>query len=240
MWERVQEVLHEATERLRVVLAADLPGIVAMLIVVVTAIVMAFVIRALLRAALARVGFDRRAREWGMTSGRDVAPGHEPSWIVARGAYWVVIATGLALALEVLGATTMSAFGLSLLVFLPKLVVGGIILLAGIGIARFLERSALINAVNQQIRQARLIALAVKWLVLVLSAAMALEHVGIGGDLPTIAFAIVVGGIVLAVALAVGLGARDAVSRALDRDGRPEARPREPSAPEDDTKVQHL
>ena len=236
MWERVQEVLHEAIERLRVVLAADLPGIVAMLIVVVTAIVTAFVIRGLLRAALARVGFDRRARV-----GHDHRPRRRARSralvVVARGAYWVVIVTGLALALEVLGATTMSAFGLSLLVFLPKLVVAAIILLVGFGLARFLERSALISAVNQQIRQARLIALAVKWLVLVLSAAMALEHVGIGGPLPTIAFTIVVGGIVLAVALAVGLGARDAVSRALDADGAPE--PQEPRAPEDD-EIQHL
>lgn len=239
MWERVREVLDEAFERLRIVLAADLPGIVAMLIVVVSAVVAAFVIRGILRTALARIGFDRRAREWGMTSGRDLAPGHEPSVMVARGAYWVVIATGLALALEVLGASTVSAFGLSLLVFLPKLVVGAIILLVGIGIARFLERSALISAVNQQIRQARLIALAVKWLVLVLAAAMALEHVGVGGLLPTIAFTIVVGGIVLAVALAVGLGARDAVSRALDREARAEPRPGEPRASEE-SKVQHL
>lgn len=238
MWERVQEVLDEAFARLSAVLAADLPGIVAMLFVVVSAIIAANVIHALLRVALARVGFDRRAREWGMTTGRDVEPGHEPSRIVARSAYWLVIAAGLALALEVLGASTVSAFGLSLLVFLPKLVVAAIILLVGFGLARFLERSALISAVNQQIRQARLIALAVKWLVLVLSAAMALEHVGIGGPLPTIAFSIVVGGIVLAVALAVGLGARDAVSRALDREARPEAR--EPRAPGDDTKVQHL
>ncbi len=238
MWERVQEVLQEAIERLRVVLAADLPGIVAMFIVIVTAIVVAFLIRTLLRAALARVGFDRRAREWGMTTRRDVEPGHEPSVVVAKGAFWIVIVTGLALALEVLGATTVSAFGLSILVLLPHLVVAAIILLVGFGLARFLERSTLISAVNQQIRQARLIALAVKWLVLVLSAAMALEHVGIGGPLPTIAFSIVVGGIVFAVALAVGLGARDAVSRALDREARSE--PREPRAPGDDTKVQHL
>ena len=240
MWERVREVLDEAFGRVREVLAADLPGIVAALIVLVSAIVAAFVIRAILRAALARIGFDRRAREWGMTTGRDVEPGHEPSVMVARGAFWIVVATGLALALEVLGATTVSAFGLSLLVFLPHLVVAVIILLVGFGLARYLERSALINAVNQQIRQARLIALGVKWLVLVVSTAMALEHVGIGGALPTIAFSIVVGGIVLALALAVGLGARDAVSRALEREGRPESRPGEPRPPGDETKVQHL
>jgi hypothetical protein len=238
MWDRVQEVLGEAFARLRAVLAADLPGIVAMLLVVVSAVVLAFLIRAILRVSLARVGFDRRAREWGVTSGRDLGPHHEPSSLVARGAFWFVVAAGLALALEVLGASTVSAFGLSLLVFLPRLVVGVLILLVGIGAARFLERGALINAVNLQIQQARLIALAVKWLVLVLAAAMALQHVGVGGQLPTIAFAIVVGGIALAVALAVGLGARDAVARTFERDGR-EERPAGREEAEGD-RVQHL
>jgi hypothetical protein len=217
MLDRVGELFDEAFARLAAVLAADLPGIVAMLVVVLGAIVVGFLVRAVLRFSLARVGFDRRAREWGMTAGRAIEPHHEPSWLVARGAFWVVVATGVALALAVLGASTTSLLGLSLLGFLPRLVVGALVLLAGIGAARFLERAVLIGAVNQGIRQARLVAWGVKWVVLVLGAAMALQHVGIGGYLPTIAFTIVVGGIVLAVALAVGLGARAAVARALDR-----------------------
>jgi hypothetical protein len=46
---------------------------------------------------------------------------------------------------------------------------------------------------------------------------MALEHVGIGGLLVTISFAILLGGIVLALALAVGLGSRDVVTRQLEK-----------------------
>jgi hypothetical protein len=238
MWERVTEVLDEAFARLRDVLAADLPGLVAMMIVLAVAIVSAFVIRGILRVALARVGFDRRAREWGMTTGRDAGDGHEPSWLVARGAFWFVVAGGLALALDVLGASTVSAVGLSLLAFLPRLVVGTIILLVGIGVARFLERTALIGAVNLKLQHARLLALGAKWVVYVLAAAMALEHVGIGGHLPTIAFAIVVGGVVLTAALAVGLGARDVVARSLERraHGEGDAPPDEPER----DRIQHL
>jgi hypothetical protein len=157
-----------------------------------------------------------------MTTGRGLEPRHEPSWLVARGAFWVVVATGVALALAVLGASATSLLGLSLLGFLPRLVVGSLVLLAGIGAGRFLERAVLIGAVNQGIRRARLVAWGVKWIVYVLAAAMALQHVGIGGALPTIAFTIVVGGLVLAGALAFGLGARGAVSRALDRGAEPE------------------
>lgn len=240
MWTQVGEVLSEAFARLGAVLVADLPALVAMFLVLAGALLLAMVVRALLRRILARVGFDRRAREWGMTSGRSLAPHHEPSLLVARGAFWFVVVAGIAVALDVLGASTTTALGLTILNFLPRLVVSILILLVGIGAARFLERSVLIGAVNRQIQQARHLALAVKWLVLVLAAAMALEHVGVGGGLVTLAFGIVLGGVMLALALAVGLGAREAVARALER-----RLPQEPAPPaegevQEKQRIQHL
>lgn len=217
MWDRVQTVLMEALARLGAAMAKDLPGFVAMLLVLLTAVVVAFAVRMVLRRGLTRLGFDRRAREWGLTNGHDVAPQHEPSWLFARGAFWFVLLTGVALALDVLGASTTTAVGHSLLAFLPRLVTGVLVLLVGVGAARFLERSVLIGAVNLGIRYARHLSLAVKWFVLVLAATMALEHVEVGGGLPSLAFGLMLGGCVLAAALAVGLGARDAVARALER-----------------------
>jgi hypothetical protein len=92
---------------------------------------------------------------------------------------------------------------------LAILVVGGIV-------ARFLARAVLIGAVNMRFQYARLVSLTVKWLVLIVAAAMALDHIGIRRTVLVLAFGILFGGFVLAVALAVGLGARDVVSRALD------------------------
>ena len=106
------------------------------------------------------------------------------------------------------------------------------ILIVGAVAARFLARSALIGAVNMQIRSARLLSLAVKWLVLLVAVAMALDHLGIGRTVLLLAFAILFGGIVFAAALAVGLGARDAVSRTLEQQLR------EP--PSADDKVSHV
>jgi hypothetical protein len=52
----------------------------------------------------------------------------------------------------------------------------------------------------------------------VLAVAMALEHLGIGGRIVFLAFGILFGGIVLALALAVGLGSKDLVTRSLSRE----------------------
>jgi hypothetical protein len=57
----------------------------------------------------------------------------------------------------------------------------------------------------------------VKWLVLVLTLAMVLDQLGIGGSVLRLAFGILFGGIVLAMALAVGLGSKDVVSRTWER-----------------------
>jgi hypothetical protein len=240
MWSQVTEVLAEAFARLGRVLVADLPALVAMLIVLAGALLLAALIRGLLRRILARVGFDRWARAWGVTAAQGLAPRQEPSRLVARGAYWFVVLAGLALALDVLGASVTAALGQRILAYLPRLLVGILILLAGLAAARFLERSVLIGAVNRQLQQARPLALGVRWLVLVVAAAMALEHLGVGGGLVTLTFGIVLGGVMLAAALAVGLGARDAVARALER-RIPQEPPGAAGTEASDTrKIQHL
>jgi hypothetical protein len=90
------------------------------------------------------------------------------------------------------------------------------ILFLGSLLARFMARGLLVGAVNMQIQSARLISQVMKWLLLIVAYAMALDHLGVGGDIVKIAFAILFSGVVFALALAFGLGARDVVSRALE------------------------
>jgi hypothetical protein len=73
----------------------------------------------------------------------------------------------------------------------------------------------------------------VKWLVLVLTAAMVLDHLNIGGRIVEIAFGILFGGIVLTLSLSIGLGSRDIVIRTLEQE-----EPRIPA--ETTTRVTHF
>lgn len=65
---------------------------------------------------------------------------------------------------------------------------------------------------------ARLLSVGIKWMVMVLTMAMALDHLQIATGIVRLAFGILFGGIVFALALAVGLGARQMVSRSLERE----------------------
>jgi hypothetical protein len=236
MWRQVEETLVQAFERAWGALLSVLPGFLAMLLVLGMALAAAAATRWGLRRTLARIGFDERARAWGFLPAQEGGPRTSPSDLVARGAYWLLLLLGVGLALDVYGATTTSKLGLAIVAFLPRLVLAGVVFGIGLLASRYLERSVLISAVNMQIRQARLLSVGVRWVVLVLAVAVALEHVGVAGLLVTIAFSIVLGGIVLALALAVGLGSREAVSRALEK--RLQERGRTP-VPED-RPIQHL
>jgi hypothetical protein len=81
----------------------------------------------------------------------------------------------------------------------------------------------LISLVNMNIEQARLLSLGVKWLVLILFAAMALDHLGVGGTIVELAFGILFGGIVLTLALTVALRSKDladwSMARQTDKTG---------------------
>jgi hypothetical protein len=216
MWEQTRTNFLDAMQRLTRTAADLLPGLVVMAVVLLLAALLAFLAHAVVRRVCLRLDLDRRLREWGMAL--PAAAGHvEPSRRLARLAGWIVIALGFLFGLSVLEASTASTLALRLLDYVPHALVAVVILVAGIAGSRALERSVLIGAVNMGLQSARLLGLGARWLLVILASAMALEHLGIGGAILTAAFAILFGGIVLALALAVGLGAKDQVARSLER-----------------------
>lgn len=230
MVEQLDQALRLASARIVESIADFLPGALVFLILLVGALVVALVLRYTVRRALNGLDFDRRAGVLGISLA-DWTPSHSASTLVASVAYWTVLALGLLLGLTALDAALPSQFALSVLEYVPHLVAALAILVVGSIVARFLARAILIGAVNVGVQYARLLSLTVKWLVLIVAAAMALDHIGIGRTVLLLAFGILFGGVVLAIALAVGLGARDVVSRALDR------RLREPTR---DDKLDHV
>ena len=137
--------------------------------------------------------------------------------VIGEKVYGRILLLGLLTSLSALSPPLATQLTMGLLSVLQHIFLSLVVLLAGIVIARFLARGVLITAVNMQIQSARLLSLGVKWLVLVFSGAMALEHLSIGGGIVRLAFGILFGGIVLAMALAVGLGSKEMVSRSWEK-----------------------
>jgi len=95
--------------------------------------------------------------------------------------------------------------------------IAGALLVLGVLVADFVQRSVLIAAVNAGLHSARLLAAVVHTFLVVLFAAMALEHLGVGRQVILVSFTILFGGVVLALSLAFGLAGRELAGQALER-----------------------
>ena len=224
MWEQAQQALNKSVARVITGVANLLPGMVALIVALLVAVVVAWILAALVRRSLRGVDFDRRVLRWEMPGLSEVSPGKSPTLLAARVVFWTIILIGLLIGVAAFDATLTSALVARAFAYLPNVLAAGLLLIIGNLLARFLGRSVLIGAVNMNLQYAHLLSVGVKWLVLILAATMALDHLGIGGGIVNLAFGIMFGGIVLALALAVGLGSKDLVSRSLERQAarRPE------------------
>ena len=214
--QHMSDALHQSLYRVLALLIAILPGILAFFVALAIFTLLGMGISALLRRGLTWIKADERFARTRMAV--DWTPSSSPTEIVARGSFWACVLLGLIVGVSAFDASyaTSTPLPISLLPYLTHAVGAILLLMAGTLIARFLARSVLIGAVNAQLQYARFLSLGVKWLVLVLTAAMVLDHLEIGGAIVAEAFGILFGGIVLTLALAVGLGSRDLVSRSLE------------------------
>ena len=111
---------------------------------------------------------------------------------------------------------TGTALPISLLPYLTHAMGAALLLVAGILIARFLARSVLISAVNAQLQYARVLSLGVKWLVLVLTAAMVLDICRWAEISSSWRSEFCSAESFSPLLLPIGLGSRDLVSRSLE------------------------
>ncbi|HUA83839.1 MAG TPA: hypothetical protein VMB85_08260 [Bryobacteraceae bacterium] len=218
MWEQVQQALDQSMIRMLNELASLVPGLMALVIAVLFSTLLAGVLYFVLRRSLTSLRFDDRLGRWGLQSMAEWAPANSPTILVARVAFWAVVLIGFLIGVAAFDSTLTSELVLQLFTYLPNVAAAIVVLIVGNVVARFVARSVLIGAVNMNLQYARLVSLGVKWMILVLAVAMALEHLAIGGSIVYIAFGIMFGGIVLTLALAIGLGSKELVSRSLERE----------------------
>ncbi|MEG9432398.1 hypothetical protein [Terriglobus sp. ADX1] len=217
MFSQVEDALMDSFSRVLTKLAVFLPGVLALLLAVVLLALVGAALAWGIRSLLTRLRFDERVGERNSAGVSDWAPSHSPSLLISRVVFWMCVALGFAIGVSAYDAAGTSDLAPFIFPYLAHSIGALIILIAGTILARYLSRSVLISAVNARLNYARALSLGVKWLVLIFTAAMVLDHLEIGGRIVEIGFGILFGGMVLALALAFGLGSRDIVARSMER-----------------------
>ena len=199
------------------------------ILIAATLVGLGLLLGAIFRAVVTRLarglGFDHLMERWGMgASLRGSGVLRTPSDVLGVVVFWTTFVVFASLGIDALGIAGGSATAF-FVGFVPPLFAAVLILIVGWLVANFLSQGLLIAAVNRGLPEARLLARAVHWGVLLFAVATALTHLGIGKEMVLVAFGITFGGLVFALALAFGLGgrklARELLERRLRRDGPP-------------------
>jgi len=215
LWEQTMIEAFRETGR---EVALLLPKVFALLTFLVLGLAAAWIVRFLLLRILKPLRFDLLCERFGINQALVKAGVKQSaSHMVARLSFWVVFLLFAFMGVDAL-ALPATANLMSLVIgFLPHLLAAMVLLLVGLLSANFFAEAALIAAVNAQIQEARWIANLTRWGIMIFTVAMVLTQLGIAKEIVVAAFSITFGGVVLALALAVGLGGRNIAKDALER-----------------------
>lgn len=132
-------------------------------------------------------------------------------------AYWVVILAALIVAFNGLGLTQVTELLTRVLLFLPRLLVGLLVIIFGAYFGRFVGNAVLTYCRNVGIGDGELLARIAQYAIVVFVVLIAIDQLDLGGALVQQTFLILLAGVVFALALAFGLGGRDWAAALLAR-----------------------
>lgn len=207
-------------------LASVLPGVLAMLTLLALGVLLGWVARRILTRLARALAFDRRGEAWGLTGAMARARiVRAPSEVLGLVVFWGVFVIFASMGIDALLPAAPGATGAILVQLLPRVLAAFLILVAGWLVANFFGQGVLIAAVNAGVPEAKLLARAARWGVLLFAIATTLTQLGIGKEMVLVAFGITFGGLIFALALAFGLGGRALAREILERRLRPEREP---------------
>jgi hypothetical protein len=191
-------------------LSAFLPSLFTCIVLIIAGLLVAWLIKTVLVRVLRLLKVDALSERAGITQVLGRGGIKDPlSGLTGRLFYWIVLISFIIMGLDALRVPAVDELMKRFFLYLPNVIVSAVVVVFGYVISNFLGRAALIASVNAGVRVSGLIGKLVQYAVFFLSVVMALELLGIGKETVLVAFAIMFGGLVLALAIAFGLGGKD-------------------------------
>jgi hypothetical protein len=208
----IQKILIEPLKEFYTNIIGFLPNLLTSLLVLVVGILIAIVFKSI------AINLDKIAEKFGLADLLKKGGISEPApRLFSRIIGWIIIFTFLIISLRALNVPTILRILENLFLYLPNIFIATFILFIGYLLSNFFGRAALIACVNAGLKMSGIIGKFVKFTVFFLSVTMALEQLGIGEETVLIAFTIIYGGVVLALAIAFGIGGKDSAKEYIDK-----------------------
>jgi hypothetical protein len=204
-------------------IATFLPAVFALILALGVGLLLGALLSYAVHRTLTSLKLDERIHSSSPAGVLEWSSLRSPSLLLSRLVFWTCVIAGAMIGIAAFAAAYNDTGRLTAIIFpyVARCVGAAIIFIIGNLVARFLARTVLIGAVNMNLHYARLLSQGVKWMVLVMTIAMTLDHLSIGGVIVELAFGILFGGVVLTLALAISKASPDLIRRSLEHHEAP-------------------
>ena len=186
-------------------IADTLPQLLFAVVILAAGFLVARLVERIVNGFLVRVQFDRSAARWGVTEAVErTGTRLDPARAVGKLLFWLVMLIVILLAASALGVPNINAVFGNLVNYIPSVFAAIIVIVLGLVLGEFVR--ALILASAGAVEGVPTLATVAKAMIIVISVFMALQQIGVAGEIVTTAFTLILGAAALAVALAFGLG----------------------------------
>jgi hypothetical protein len=211
------ELIAEPVRQMLTRIIAYLPILLGALIILIVGWIVAKAVRRAVDWLLKTVRFDTMADKTGITEVlRKGELNITASRVVSGLVYWLMIIMVLVMTVDALGMPKASDILASVFAYVPKVIAALLVLVVATFLASFVSGIVRAACNNANLPNPELIAGISRWAIIIFAATIAMEELGIAPLLVGTAFNIILGGVVLTLALAFGLGGRDAAARYIE------------------------
>lgn len=193
------------------------PRLVAATIIFAGGLLVAILVRRAIRRLLVWVRFDRLMLRTGGSELLRKAEMPSADVLIGKMVFWIVWIGLIVSAVDTLQFRPLQGLVDEFFRFVPRFLVALLVLSLAFLIGNFLWRATLLSSVNAGLPGARLMSGALRALVIAIGVVMALDQLGLGSAVVLTAFAITFGALMIGLAIAFGLGGRDAAKQLIEQ-----------------------
>ena len=212
------DMFVDATREFLHQIAAFLPKLLLALLVVAAGWLLAKAVRFAIERALRAINFNVLTERAGTDNFlKQAGMQGDTTTLFGLVAFWLVILAALVIAFNGMGLTYLPDLLGRAVLFAPKLLIGMLIMVFGSYCASVVGNAVQNYCADARIPDAEVLGRLVRYAIMLFVVMIALSQVEVGGDIVQRTFLIILGGLMLAIALAFGLGGKDWAASMLQR-----------------------
>lgn len=231
MIQEIADALVQSWRNFATAFVLFVPRLVAALIIFAGGFVIALVVRRAIQRFLTWMDFERLTLRSGASEMLRMAEMPTAEVLIAKIVFWIVWLGFIVSAVDTLQLAPFQGLVEQFFTFVPRFLVALLVLSVGFLVGNFLWRATLLASVNAGLPGARLLSGALRVLVIAIGIVMALEQVGLATSVVLAAFAITFGALMLGLAIAFGVGGREAAKTLIDEQLRAKRKRESDAAP---------